>query len=96
MDCTEHALQRESGTGQTRDKAKYCYVCRREHPPEHPMRRIETRGGPRWRCEASLEFARLDPATRDALGRQRTAENRLMARRAMELFNMRRALPDLP
>ena len=69
------------------EKPRYCYACRRDHPPGYPMRRIETRNGYRWRCKTSLEVARLDPATRDALGRARSEANRLLARRANEHFN---------
>ena len=71
-------------------KPRFCYACRRDHPPGHPMRRVETRNGYRWRCKASLDVARLDPATRDALGRAKSEANRLLARRAMEHFNRHR------
>lgn len=74
------------------EKPIYCYACRREHPPGHPMRRVETRYGYRWRCQATLDAARLDPATRDALGRAKSEANRMFARRAMEHFNRNRAL----
>lgn len=56
------------------------------------MRRVETRYGYRWRCQASLDAARLDTASRDALGREKSATNRLVARNAMEHFNRNRAL----
>lgn len=72
------------------EKARYCYSCRREHPPDHPMRRVETRQGYRWRCQATLDAARLGPAARDALGRQKSEANRLATRRAIEHYNQYR------
>ncbi|MBI5901800.1 MAG: hypothetical protein HZB40_21595 [Rhodocyclales bacterium] len=59
------------------------------------MRRIATSGGGiRWRCQASLDAARLSPAARDAWGREKTAANRLVARGVMEQLNQRRRLRD--
>ena len=54
------------------------------------MRQVETRYGVRWRCLASLEIARLDVATRDALGKERSEANRMLSRAAMEHFNRHR------
>lgn len=76
------------------DKPRYCYACRREHPAGHPMRRVATRSGPRWRCQASLDAARMSPAARDAWGREKTMANRLVARCVMEVFNQRRAMRE--
>jgi hypothetical protein len=56
------------------------------------MRRIATPCGPRWRCLASLEIARKDAATRDALAKARTEANRMLARSATEHLNRHRAL----
>ncbi len=56
------------------------------------MRRIVTPCGPRWRCLASLEIARKDVATRDAMGKARTEANRMLARSATEHLNRRRTL----
>lgn len=75
-----------------RERPRYCYSCRRVHPPGQAMRRVATRRGYRWRCQATLDAARLDPAVRDALGRQKSEANRLAASLAMGLFNQRRAL----
>lgn len=72
------------------ERPRYCYSCRRVHPPGHPMRRVTTRQGHRWRCQATLDVARLDPAARDALGREKSEANRQLARRAMEQFNRHR------
>jgi hypothetical protein len=80
-----------SATSEVAEKPRYCYSCRREHPPGHPMRRVETRQGYRWRCQATLDAARLGPAARDALGREKSEANRLATRRAMEHYNQYRA-----
>jgi hypothetical protein len=56
------------------------------------MRRVETRYGFRWRCQATLDAARLDAASRDALGRAKSEANRMVARSAMEHFNKNRDL----
>lgn len=59
------------------------------------MRRIATNaGGTRWRCQASIDAARLSPAARDAWGREKSAANRLVARGVMEQLNQRRSLRD--
>ncbi len=73
------------------EKPRYCYSCRREHPPGHPMRRVKTRQGYRWRCQATLDAAKLGPAARDALGREKSEANRLATRRAIEHYNRYRA-----
>lgn len=88
----EHIIHAAAkATDARREPPRYCYFCRRVHPPEHPMRRVATRNGYRWRCLATLDVARLDPAARDALGREKSEANRLLARLAMEQFNRHRA-----
>lgn len=64
--------------------ARYCYSCRCQHPPAHPMRRIDTPCGIRWRCQESIEAARQDVAARDAWGRANAEASKLRNRRAAE------------
>lgn len=54
------------------------------------MRRVATRFGHRWRCQATLDVAKLDPAARDALGRARSEANRLVARYSIDALNRNR------
>lgn len=85
-----HTGDAAADSAASREPSRYCYSCRRNHPPGHPMRRVETRNGHRWRCQATLDAAGLDPAARDAFGREKSEANRLLARRAMEHFNRQR------
>lgn len=64
--------------------ARYCYSCRCQHPPGHPMRRVNTPCGVRWRCRESIEAARRDVAAREAWGRTKTEANKLRNRRSAE------------
>lgn len=53
----------------------YCYYCSRAHP-EDEMRRITTKGGPRWRCIKSIDATkRRTVAERDAFGKLITKIN---------------------
>ncbi len=52
----------------------YCYHCGRPHPKEE-MRRINTKGGSRWRCIKSIRATKRSVAERDAFGRKVTAMN---------------------
>lgn len=64
--------------------ARHCYYCRCKHPPDYPMRRVDTPCGMRWRCRASIDAARQDAASRDTWGRTKTQANKSQDRRAAE------------
>lgn len=66
---------------------RYCYYCRRKHPADQPMRRIETACGIRWRCKASIDATRQDAASRNAWGRAMTDANKSQNRRSAEHIN---------
>lgn len=70
--------------------ARYCYSCKRFHPPERLMRRVLTRAGHRWRCQDSIDAARQHPSLRDAWGREKSAQNRLSAQMTIEAMNQQR------
>ena len=53
----------------------FCYYCRRYHPAAE-VKRVESKGGKRWRCLESLERQRGSVAERDAFGRSVSATNR--------------------
>lgn len=57
---------------------RYCYHCGVYHP-ETEMRLIDTKGGKRYRCKASLEAVRKSQSERDAFGRRVSADNRRAA-----------------
>lgn len=59
---------------------RYCYHCGLYHP-ETEMRRIDTKGGKRYRCKASLEAVRKSQSERDAFGRRISDDNRREAER---------------
>ncbi|MCM2289213.1 MAG: hypothetical protein NDI67_09320 [Sulfuritalea sp.] len=69
------------------DIARHCYYCRCKHPPDYPMRRVDTPCGVRWRCRASIEAARLDAAAREAWGRTKSEANRSQARHGADQLN---------
>ncbi len=71
-------------------ETEFCYCCRVHHDIS-VMRLFPTRQGYRWRCQATLDAARLVPAARDALGREKSEANRLATRRAIEHYNQYRA-----
>lgn len=70
--------------------ARHCYYCRCKHPPERPMRRIDTPCGVRWRCIESIEAARKEPTVREAWGQAKTTANRSSNRRSAEHLNAQR------
>jgi hypothetical protein len=53
----------------------YCYHCGRHHPREE-MRRIETKGGKKWRCIKSIEATKKSSTQRDAFGKTVTTINK--------------------
>jgi len=69
------------------DNARHCYYCRCKHPPDYPMRRVDTPCGVRWRCRASIEAARQDAASREAWGRTKSETNRSQARHGVDHLN---------
>lgn len=76
--------------------ARYCYYCRHKHPPNQPMRRIDTPCGIRWRCRASIEATRQDAASREAWGRTKTQANKSQDQRAAEHLNKLLRQRNLP
>jgi hypothetical protein len=56
----------------------YCYHCGTHHPKEE-MRRIETKGGRRWRCIKSIEATKQGREQREAFGRRTTEINKAEA-----------------
>jgi len=53
----------------------YCYHCGRHHPSSE-MRRIETKGGKKWRCIQSIAATKINSSQRDAFGKNVTAINK--------------------
>ncbi|MDZ4252801.1 MAG: hypothetical protein U1A72_09565 [Sulfuritalea sp.] len=80
------AASNPAGSG-VANVARHCYYCRCKHPPELPMRRVDTPCGVRWRCVASIEAARKDPALREAWGRAKSTANSSSNRRSAEYLN---------
>ncbi len=76
--------------------ARYCCSCRCQHPPGHPMRRIDTPCGVRWRCRESIAAARQDVAAREAWGRAKSKANKLRNRHPAEHFGKPSRQGSLP
>lgn len=57
----------------------YCYHCAKHHPAEE-MRQIDTKGGKRWRCIASIEATKKGPEARAAYGRKTSESNKAEGR----------------
>ena len=53
----------------------FCYYCRRYHPAAE-VKKVESKGGKRWRCLESLARQHGSVAERDAFGRAVSASNR--------------------
>jgi hypothetical protein len=53
----------------------YCYHCGRQHPSGE-MRRIDTKGGKKWRCIKSIEATKKNSSQRDAFGKTVTMINK--------------------
>lgn len=53
----------------------YCYHCGRQHPGAE-MRRIDTKGGKKWRCIKSIEATKKSSIQRDAFGKTVTLINK--------------------
>lgn len=56
----------------------FCYHCRSYHPKEE-MRRIDTKGGKRWRCIKSIMATKQGRQAREAFGLQTSAINKAEA-----------------
>lgn len=97
MPATQQLMAKPNPAGKAdTGVARYCYYCRHKHPPTHPMRRIDTPCGIRWRCRASIEAARQDAASREAWGRAKTQANKSQDRRAAEYLNQLLRQGNLP
>ena len=57
---------------------RYCYHCSTHHA-EADMRQIDTKSGKRWRCIKSIDAAKQNRTSREAYGRQVTANNKTEA-----------------
>ena len=53
----------------------FCYYCRRYHPAAE-VKKVESKGGKRWRCLESLARRHGSVAERDAFGRAVSESNR--------------------